>query len=119
MKAYYYKNGSWVPYATSQDYTITDGNTTVTFNFISATTGKKTIASGVITPFAKLGLSKELPGATYYKRIGSTGPSLFAIDYTDGINIGSIVDSVATKDNAKSGLWLAIAGGIAYLAMKG
>lgn len=119
MKAYYYRNGSWIPYKTSQNYTVTKNNTEVTFGYISENTGKLTTAKGSLTEFKNLGLSKELPGALYYKRVGSTGPSLFAIDYANGVDIGSLIDSVATKDNAKTGLWLAIAASIGYLFMNG
>ena len=113
MNAYYYQNGSWIAYNTAKDFIVSSDKQNVSFKFISNTTMKETVANGKLTPFGDLGISKSIDTTNilYYKRIGTTGPSIFAINFSDITNT-KIIDS---KNNNL--IWLFILAGIGYYTL--
>lgn len=117
MKAFYYLNGSWVPYSTASEFIVSPDKNNVAFKFIANSTNKLTTANGTRVQFSHLGISKPLNNSvTYYKRIGSTGPSLFAIDFSDLSN-AIVTDLPKVADTKKSSLWLLLLAGLGYLTL--
>ena len=116
MKAYYYLNGEWKEYLTGRDFIVTPDKINAAFKFNSLTTGKETTANGKNVPFSELRIAKQLPGINiqYYKRIGSTGPSLFALDFTDTKN--AVVTDLPKNSN-NTMFWLILLTGLGYLTL--
>jgi len=118
MRAYYYYNGAWTPYSSGKEFITNADNSNVSFKFISLSTGKETVANGSKVNFNQLGISKPFPGnVSYFKRIGSSGPSLFAVDFTDTTNLAT-VNTTELEKEPKSLLWMAILGGIGYFVLR-
>jgi hypothetical protein len=76
-RAFYYRNGAWVQYASAQAINPAAGS----FTYVSENTGATVRPIGAPADFAELGIRNQLqlPGVRYFRRVGSAGPSLWAI----------------------------------------
>ena len=76
-RAFYYRNGAWVQYASAQAIDPAGGG----FTYVSENTGTTVRPTGSPADFSQLGIRNQLqlPGVRYFRRVGSAGPSLWAI----------------------------------------
>lgn len=81
MKVYYYLNGKWELYQSAKNIQGERGG--ASFEYVN-NAGQAIKASGQRVEHSELGYNAPvLPGASYYKRVGSQGPVIFAITQDD------------------------------------
>jgi hypothetical protein len=76
-RAYYYRNGTWEQYNSARAIDPAAGS----FTYVSENTGALINAAGIPADFSQLGIRTplQLPGVRYFRRVGSAGPSFWAI----------------------------------------